>query len=180
MRCVVCGRFKSTFFLFRHAAPRNQHPRNRISSRRLREIDPRFGGLSAAAPTNLAEQFSNAISAWVLPGYPCNVLRHHDESQLPVDAQELTTGGDYRCQKRRMVCREHIQCQNLRLGNFTVAAAASKRHRQLNSALAHEFCHPLTHECRNGEGAIPSQRYLERGQRKQGTLLRRWGAVTSQ
>ena len=47
----MCGRFKSTFFLFRHAAPRNQHPRNRISSRRLREANPRLGGSSAAAPT---------------------------------------------------------------------------------------------------------------------------------
>ena len=40
----VCGRFKSAFF-FRHAAPpRNQHQRsNRVSSRRLREIDPVWG-----------------------------------------------------------------------------------------------------------------------------------------
>ena len=47
---ALCGRFKSAFFLFRHAAPRNQHPRSRVSSRRLREIDPRLGGSSAAAP----------------------------------------------------------------------------------------------------------------------------------
>ena len=46
----VCGRFKSAFARFRHAAPRNQHPRSRVSSRRLREIDPRLGGSSAAAP----------------------------------------------------------------------------------------------------------------------------------
>ena len=46
----VCGRFKSVFAQFRHAAPRNQHPRSRVSSRRLREIDPRLGGSSAAAP----------------------------------------------------------------------------------------------------------------------------------
>ena len=50
----VCGRFKSAhcaFVLFRYAAPRNQHPRSRVSSRRLRgEIDPRLGGSSAAAP----------------------------------------------------------------------------------------------------------------------------------
>ena len=39
----VCGRYKSACFLFRHAAPRNQHPRNRVSSRRLREIDPASG-----------------------------------------------------------------------------------------------------------------------------------------
>ena len=39
----VCGRFKSAFARFRHAAPRNQHPRSRISSRRLREIDHRLG-----------------------------------------------------------------------------------------------------------------------------------------
>ena len=45
----VC-RFKSAFARFRHAAPRNQHPRSRVSSRRLREIDPRLGGSSAAAP----------------------------------------------------------------------------------------------------------------------------------
>ena len=45
----VCGRFKSAFFLFRRAAPRNQHPRSRVSSRRLREIYPRLGGSSAAA-----------------------------------------------------------------------------------------------------------------------------------
>ena len=49
-----------------------------------------------------------------------------------------------------------------------------------NSAPAHEFRNPLTNECRNGEDAIPSQRYLKRGQREQNTLLRRWGAVTSQ
>jgi len=46
----VCGRFKSFVCLFRHAAPRNQHPRSRVSSRRLREIYPRLGGSSAAAP----------------------------------------------------------------------------------------------------------------------------------
>ena len=34
----VCGRFKSSFARFRHAAPRNQHPRSRVSSRRLREM----------------------------------------------------------------------------------------------------------------------------------------------
>ena len=47
----VCGgRFKSAFVLFRPAAPRNQKPRSRVSSRRLREIDPRLGVSSAAAP----------------------------------------------------------------------------------------------------------------------------------
>lgn len=50
MLSEVCGRFKSAFARFRHAAPRNQHPRSRVSSRRLREIDPRLGGSSAAAP----------------------------------------------------------------------------------------------------------------------------------
>ena len=43
----VCGRFKSAFVLFRHAAPRNQHQCSRVSSRQLREIDHRFGGSSA-------------------------------------------------------------------------------------------------------------------------------------
>ena len=46
----VFVRFKSAFARFRHAARRNQHPRTRVSSRRLREIYPRLGGSSAAAP----------------------------------------------------------------------------------------------------------------------------------
>ena len=60
----VCGRFKSAFARFRHAAPRNQHPRSRVSSRRLREIDPRLGGSSAAAPDEygIAPQYSGVGS----------------------------------------------------------------------------------------------------------------------
>ena len=47
----VCGRVKSAFARFRHATTRNQHPRSRVSSRRLRGIiDSRLGGSSAAAP----------------------------------------------------------------------------------------------------------------------------------
>ena len=64
----VCGRFKSAFARFRHAAPRNQHPRSRVSSRRLREIDPRFGGSSAAVPDEygIASQYVVLITHLVV------------------------------------------------------------------------------------------------------------------
>ena len=62
----VCGRFKSAFARFRHAAPRNQHPRSRVSSRRLREIDPRLGGSSAAAP-DVWHTTSFEVQTWYDP-----------------------------------------------------------------------------------------------------------------
>ena len=58
LRAVVLsgrGCIKVHFFLFRHAAPRNQHPRKWGSSRRLREIDPRLAGSSLGSATNSAE-----------------------------------------------------------------------------------------------------------------------------
>ena len=39
-------------FWFRHAAPRNQHPRNRVSSRRLRETDRRLAGSCLGSAAN--------------------------------------------------------------------------------------------------------------------------------
>ena len=71
MLSEVCGRFKSAFARFRHAAPRNQHPRSRVSSRRLREIDPRLGGSSAAAPDEygMAVQYANLPIAIVIAAY---------------------------------------------------------------------------------------------------------------
>ena len=65
----VCGCcFKSAFARFRHAAPRNQHPRSRVSSRRLREIDPRLGDSSAAAP--------GEYGCLALPVVLCRLLAH--------------------------------------------------------------------------------------------------------
>ena len=47
-----CLLIKSTFFWLRHAAPRNQHLRNRGSARRLRETDPWLGGSAASRAPN--------------------------------------------------------------------------------------------------------------------------------
>ena len=49
------GRRAVRFFLFRHAAPRTQHPRNQVSSRRLWEIDRRLAGLCLGSATNSTE-----------------------------------------------------------------------------------------------------------------------------
>ena len=54
-----CLHIKSAFFWSRHAAPRNQHLRNRGSARRLCEMDLRLGGSAAASRApNLAEHSS--------------------------------------------------------------------------------------------------------------------------
>ena len=54
MRCAGALKVKSAFARFRHAAPRNQHSCSRVSSRRLREIDPRLGVRRRLRPTNMA------------------------------------------------------------------------------------------------------------------------------
>ena len=74
-------------FLFRHAAPRNQHPRNRVSSsRRLREIDTRFGGSSAGCADEHggAPQYAMAISPLneTPPPFHSNASRF--QQRLPV------------------------------------------------------------------------------------------------
>ena len=60
---------KYGFARFRHAAPRNQHPRNQGSARRLREIAPRLGGSAVGSMPNLA-----GSSAQYLFTYNCYQL----------------------------------------------------------------------------------------------------------
>jgi hypothetical protein len=67
----VCGRFKSAFARFRHAAPRNQHPRSRVSSRRLREIDPRLGGSSAVEQISEKRDRGGRIPGFRYSPRPC-------------------------------------------------------------------------------------------------------------